>query len=157
MFFAAAVLPSVYCYIWIIQPGLAVGVCVWVLKGDGSGGGVGWGGFEEISLYYSRSWISLYILKYTSVNNLLSRLRKTKTAMARPDTPRWERLHQPLTAQQKLAKDSEWLKHMGTSASRRKVAEVGIPAVVSRFLVCRYWFPPCVNVKRRLSTTALPT
>lgn len=54
------------------------------------------GGLGEISLYYSRSWISLYILKYASVNNLQLQLHKPKTQpMPRSDIPKWERLHHP--------------------------------------------------------------
>lgn len=53
--------------------------------------------------------------------------------MPRPDTPRWERLQHLPTPPRKLAKESELLEHMGTSASLHKVAAVRVLAVVSRF------------------------
>lgn len=120
-------------------------VCVCALEGGGEEVG-------RISLYYSRSWISLYILKYASVNNLRLRLCKPtpKTADALvwysevgtpPPTPAPPR---------KLAKDSESLEHMGTSASLHKAA-VRVPAVSPLVSVWHYWRPPCVNVKRMLS------
>lgn len=115
---------------------VCVSAFVCVLKGGWSEGVLG-----EISLYYSQSWISLYILKYASVNNLLLQLRNQKQPMPRPDTPRWEQLHQPpppteigkrLRIAQTYGDECLTLWGGGSQSAGCRVS----------FLVRRYWFPP---------------
>lgn len=122
-------------------------VCVCALEGGGEEVG-------RISLYYSRSWISLYILKYASVNNL--RLRLCKRTPKTADALVWySEVGTPPPTPNTPLPNGNWQKTRNRSNIWgraphfiRRQSESRPSRLVSAW---HYWRPRCVNVKRILS------